>query len=144
MLTAEMVKESADRVELLIRNALPEIIDEVKQEILEQKKKSFMNKGANDWDSSPFPELEKSTIKRKQSYSHPDYPLVRTGDLEESLYVNESLNDFDVYSELPYVDRVKEWESEKGTSHPFGELTDQEYDMVLKKIEERLQNAFDQ
>lgn len=144
MVTEEMVKVAEAHVENLVRSALETIIPEVKQQILEQKKKSLENNGVNDWDQTPFPKLQPSTIKRKKNYPKPESALYRTGDLEQSLYMSEDPNDFDAHSSLEYVPHVKEWEESKGNPHPFDELTDEEYDAVLREIEKRLQDAFSQ
>lgn len=144
MLTAEAIKVLTDAVEQRIRDALEIIIPEVKQLILDQKKKSLLNKGQNDWDQTPFPDIKESTIRRKKKYPNPTYPLYRSGDLEQSLYMNDDGNDFDAHSDLSYVEHVKAWENSKGNPHPFDELTDKEYDMVLDEIEKRLQDAINQ
>lgn len=106
-------------------------------EVLKQKNEQFENKGANDWDNTPFPSLEDVTIdiKEKLGVDEPEKPLVRYGKLSQSLYMEDeddftSIKSQDVQNKegQTYNQNAKNFITQKssGEKHYYDELTEKE------------------
>ena len=135
-----VMNEVKKKIELAMHDV---VIPKVKSEILQQKKMQFDSMGANAWDSTEFPELQRSTIRKKRSKgsSRPEQALFDTGELEGSLYMSGDDDDLDAHYTSGHGAYSEAWMQSKGNPHSFHELTEVEEEKVLDEIVEELHHA---
>ncbi len=140
-LLAHVVKTAEDKVNEVLHSI---VIPEVKLEILHEKQMQFDNMGANDWDSTPFPSLQESTIRKKRSKGskRPTQALYDMGELESSLYMSSDDSDLEVHYSSPHGLYSEEWSKSKGDPHSFTKLTASEEEHVEELIEQGIERAF--
>lgn len=128
---------------------LKEALNETKQKVLEEKELQFENHGANDWDSTEFPELSDYTIAKKtrKNRADPTQALVDTGELESSLYMSDDPFNWEIKSDSDHAAPSEVWLSKKGGGHSFRTLSPSEVrgavEFLASSLERGLTNATD-
>lgn len=112
-----------DWIEQTFKPTLEKALDETKIDILHEKQAQFVNHGANDWDSSEWPEVSKGRRQEKVELGvgDPDQSLVFRGTLHDSLYMSDDPYNFKIEIEgavaQDHAEVSEAWLRAKGSSH---------------------------
>lgn len=136
-------EDDLEFVQNFIIPIIRQTISEVKEAALEQKKKQFKNRGANDWDDTLFPKLQDSTveIKKAKNVFDPEQPLFDTGDLFRQLKLSDSESLFKLEDDSVHAKYADRWLRFKGARHDYKEFSDAEWVEIGKMLAEKLESG---